>query len=839
MEYLRQTIDIIWNRLDVNHWIDSFFTQLDWREETFIDKAFVCNLVDVYSEITLDQADAVRELIHKKWMCHVNDKKLSITSPHKTIGRVANVLIHFVCEVLVQEQGMPRCKYPKLLKWYDVYQSVGDDMLTCAFLAYDDLQKGIPRTSYLWPMILPHTNNELNAICDKGMSELHFHLKGSSLNFDLQWLSLMNDILNRKKAFERLSAMPKGINLLQNQRTLYELILIAAYCRFWLFTTNVIAKNTKPIDYKLLQAPQLFQLQIQDWINECKIDAYRFAKSSTNKRVIDYAISSKLQNTDSLKYINSILSGERDILYSSFKTIYSGDSNATLCSYMLMIYTMIKCRLRQELIQINSRKGFANFSHYQQEKELFIKKGSVYESLVEDLSLKATCCNQPIKYIEYRITPKKDPNKLIHYIYYLKQLSLGHKNSSYIHNKAIENRMRQISAFAILHFIKQKFPSKDNHIRNKKLRLKVKNEAIAICKAYNRFKVFRDVVCAIDAANSERYARPEVFAQAFRFLRGELSRYYDDNEKNSLGFTYHVGEDFWDIIDGLRSIDETILFLEMREGDRIGHAMALGINAEQYYTERHMNVVMPKQIFIDNLVWIYFKLQYYNISLPPILDKYIQDKVYEYIPELYKDSMTHSVQMTNLYRAWLLRGNGIDMFGDDDRYIGWDKYKKYKLEDVYVSLKMDTISSELNSVYQINEKAGDEMCFEKLPYCIIPIVTQLQECMRKDIENKHIAIESNLTSNLRIGEFTRFDEHPILKFNKDFLDDECSNSMLVSINTDDQGVFATSITNEYALMACAIEKIRDSHDNYKYRPIQINRWLNNIREMTESQRFRK
>lgn len=839
MEYLRQAIDIIWNRLDVNRWIDSFHDQSSWREEAFIDKAFVSNLVDIYSEITLDQADAVKELIHNKWMYHLPDKNLYVKSFSKPIGRIINILIHFVCEVLVQEQGNPRCKYSKLLKWYDVYHRVGDDMLTCAFLAYEDLLKGATRTSFLWPIILPHTNNELNAICDKGMSELHFHLKGSSLNFDLQWLSLMNDVVNRKKSVERLLAMPKGINLSQNQRTLYELLLIAAYCRVWLFATNVIPQNTKPIDYTVLQAPQLFQIKIQDWINEYKIDAYRFAKSPTNKRVIDYAILSKLQNTDSLKYVNSILSGEREILYKSFRTIYSGGTNATLCSYMLMIYTMIKCRLRQELIQINSRKGFANFSHYEREKELFIKNGSVYESLVEDLSLKVTCCNLPILYIEYRITPKKEVSKLIQNIHHLKRLSLSGKNSSYIYNDAIENRMQQTSAFAILHFIKQKFPSIDNQIRNKKLRLKVKSEAIAICKAYSRFKVFREVVCAIDAANSERYARPEVFAQAFRFLRGELSRCYDESEKNSFGFTYHVGEDFWDIIDGLRSIDETILFLEMREGDRIGHAMALGINAEQYYTERHMNVVMPKQIFIDNLVWIYFKLQSYNILLPPILEKYIRDKVYEYIPEVYKSLQPNDIQMINLYRAWLLRGNGIDVLGDDDRYIGWDKYKKYKLENVYVNLKMDTISSRLDFEYQTNEKAGDEMCFEKLPYCIIPIVTKLQECIRKDIENKHIAIESNLTSNLRIGEFTRFDEHPILKFNKDFLDDECSNSMLVSINTDDQGVFATSITNEYALMACAIEKIRDNHGNHKYRPIQINRWLNNIREMTERQRFRK
>lgn len=75
-------------------------------------------------------------------------------------------------------------------------------------------------------------------------------------------------------------------------------------------------------------------------------------------------------------------------------------------------------------------------------------------------------------------------------------------------------------------------------------------------------------IVGMDAANSELYCRPEVFGPIYRYMKqfcnsatdlSELgSEYY--RGQRSLNFTYHVGEDFWDITDGLRAIDEAILF---------------------------------------------------------------------------------------------------------------------------------------------------------------------------------------------------------------------------------------------------------------------------------------
>ena len=77
-----------------------------------------------------------------------------------------------------------------------------------------------------------------------------------------------------------------------------------------------------------------------------------------------------------------------------------------------------------------------------------------------------------------------------------------------------------------------------------------------------------------------------MFAHAFRYLR----------EFGGLGRTYHVGEDFYDLIDGLRAIDEAITFFELGKNDRLGHALALGVNPYDYYNHRRYNIV--NRIFV-------------------------------------------------------------------------------------------------------------------------------------------------------------------------------------------------------------------------------------------------
>ena len=61
--------------------------------------------------------------------------------------------------------------------------------------------------------------------------------------------------------------------------------------------------------------------------------------------------------------------------------------------------------------------------------------------------------------------------------------------------------------------------------------------------------------------------------------------------------------------------------------------------------------------------------------------------------------------------------------------------------------------------------------------------------------------------------------------------------MNVSINTDDGGVFATRLENEYAMVACSLENELDENGKPKYKKEFIYTWLDNIREMGLRQVF--
>ena len=50
-----------------------------------------------------------------------------------------------------------------------------------------------------------------------------------------------------------------------------------------------------------------------------------------------------------------------------------------------------------------------------------------------------------------------------------------------------------------------------------------------------------------------------------------------------------------------------MLFCGIYSGCRLGHALALGINTENYYKYKGDVLVMPGQDLLDNLAWILVK----------------------------------------------------------------------------------------------------------------------------------------------------------------------------------------------------------------------------------------
>ena len=101
-----------------------------------------------------------------------------------------------------------------------------------------------------------------------------------------------------------------------------------------------------------------------------------------------------------------------------------------------------------------------------------------------------------------------------------------------------------------------------------------------------------------------------------------------------------------------------------------------------------------------------------------------------------------------------------------------------------------------------------------------------------------ISIECNPSSNVLIGTFSSYQNHPVLNFYNIGLNVPHQDvQMHVSINTDDPGVFDTSLKFEYALLARAIGELRDEQGKPIHNEREIEDYIYNLVQMGQEQSF--
>lgn len=726
------------------------------------------------------------------------------------------------------------CKYQSLLRWHELSVSVSEDLLVCSFLAYSDISKV---DSYAWPPFIGTNHEGLNRILDEEMADVHAHLIGSSMNFDVNWLCLMNHIAGREEDFKKIHKIFQNKNLIDhnkvNWRSLHQLSILASAIRIKLFTSIKGATSKLNIELKnaICSYDELEYIKLMKTVQtEAKVlrDMYGYV---LDKSVFDYAVlSDNIASEKDDNYIYSVFSGERYILYETLCRIYKGNISDIDAS-LFYIYLLIKHKIRHELVQTNDHVGFSNFKTYQDRKTIFLDKNQDYKKLLNHLSIASFFIGHGDKrWHETRIAPQVKKAKCVKFI---------NKINSDVYNKNFKKASENWKYAFILHFIKSpddtevKFYNLKVRHENKRQLVKVCTETIVdIVKGYkDEENHSQPKIVGIDAASSELDCRPEVFAHAFRYVR-----------QFGLGITYHVGEDFYDIIDGLRAVDECIRYLDYHKYDRMGHVLVLGINVEKYYTKRHNVICMPKLVALDNAVWLYMAIK----------NKHWAGKACEELKTHFKNLVDElfakckvSLTIETYYDSWLLRGDDPFSYCVDGSFnmkdevdIDWFNVRLVKNVDVDRA-RGNADARKLYYLYHYEsdvKQRGEEIISFQFTKEIIRAIKFVQKKMLTKVENLKIAIECNLTSNIKIGDIDRYDEHPIRIFHSKGLDCMFGRSMSCSINTDDKGVFATSIEREYALLASALFR---SLGESKASERKVIKWLDKIRKCSLDQKFIK
>ena len=860
-------LSLLLRRMPVKPIVDRFISHKGFLEHYL--------LPDSYAKSLYDEERFVRACLREYPRYSENEAKNMLQKLKQSVKKsefrdcgLFSIILSIASQALRIDGGDVMCRHGEMVNWREAVHGIGQSPFICALLAWEDFKTGYRRTAFDFTPYAKTDNLRLRQMLSQGIAENHYHLKGSAPSFLLSWVCLMNHIRNRKAEFKKIGrTFFRGMEE-DSSCSLHYLIWQAAVIRLYLSrllspsSEQYEEEEYKKCESRLKHGRDTFMMSIQGLQREIDTQRIRFSRS------LDYTV-----NTEMFSGAYAPISGEHAFLYRMFSSIIQRDPKVMPCIDLFYAYLLIFVYMRSELIQSNNAVGFHNFFLYQDRKEIFVDNYKRYSDALVRMAHLSALDNNALKSLEVRITPKNNRYELKHSILktmrFAKYQDAGKCRKCDDFNKKInrckaEKGLCKINlkrTFYVLHLVKQPEPKiKDplhclTHYRHYKLRrYTVEPTVRSIIKWRAGGNATAAHVYGVDACNQEIGCRPEVFAPSFRYLREvsfSKSKVYLHNVKLPiLRVTYHVGEDFLDVADGLRAIDEAIIFLDLRHGDRLGHAIALGINAKEWYAFKGERILLPKHDMLDNVVWMYMKLHRYGLC-DHELSYELRNIFKENFNYIYSDNqqfIKEDISIETYYNAWRLRGDHPKFYQE---YV-IDKFSKHVLFADIGDLQRDDICNTLREgnlqarylmhLYHYHQQVrqrGTEIADHPVTSRYIQAVSQLQEVMRRDIASLGIAVEANPSSNYLISTFKRYDNHPITTFNDEGLrSSEMGSQMFVSINTDDQGVFDTDLENEFALMACALESRTDTEGRKLYSPTQVYRWLDNVRKMGLQQSFK-
>lgn len=681
--------------------------------------------------------------------------------------------------MLTKEAGMPRVRKEQLLRWRMISLPVSEDLLSLSWLALKEKDDVDGRKDFIWEDTLPITAAEWKALSKgKSLSDLHSHLGASSDAFNIRWIFWMN---NRTFKPDKKSKLKQEVGI--------EWAAMAAVIRYHLFEVCKgygVAQAVREGILDSFKEDVYWQILVDGGFE--KIDSAKHNSLKPNIGRVehwDYAITDELSCDERRKNSPYILHvGERYIMYEFLRRLYRGEQRAKEMAEYFYLYLLIKCSYRKLFLQTNEQVGLSNYQEYEGENKQGIDNMGEAR---KRYALQTAIGERGQHYVESRISwqwDKKGMKSPVPTIHIEKSL-FGNKVGD---REKLLRRIRLVVSYS-----KSDFQHDD---KNNELKALTNTYEDILQRMLNN-KTLQDKefsIVGIDFTGSDEKARPEVYAQLVRYARR--------HQKMSLKqFTYHAGEDFYDVLDGIRTIDEVLRYLKWDEHCRIGHALALATRPERYYELRGWNVIATRQVLLDNLVWFLEMCGVVGYRIGKVQRSEIANKIKSLYEEIgYSEDFdlgkyTDSMKLRGNHPIGAGRAEGLSLFAqtalDDDAALE--------------ALRRDAVVSTMFHDYYNDKnirKEGEVLAFWKMPREIVGAVSRIQKHLLQEIATKKIAIETCPTSNYKIGYFDKYIDLPLFTFLEQLPDNA------ISINTDDKGIIATSIKNEYALIAAAMEKSR-------------------------------
>lgn len=647
-----------------------------------------------------------------------------------------------------------------------------------ALLLYQEYENKDPKMSaekfyelYIFPNTkftsIPSTGNtDLQKFLNTkgGLHDLHMHLNGS-IETDQVWQDYLSNPIALYKDLKESYKLPKVKEQLEQESTLFE-----------------------PLSFvRLLHDAQKIRMLFYIYIYDEK-NLYKFNFSSTSTTTNGGSKHPFLKKIDRERNYPHLMSVETYMFVLVLEKLNIKENKYILSK--LHYYLLILGLTNRLLVQQTHQNGFEQF-----QKNTLNGMRENSEKTFKRRFLQMNGNNlKNLNFLEGRFSPKGNLAEL--------KVQIDNIYSGWKHMKDIlnnETTKKNVELKLVAHFIKKADTKPHSQIRHKSLRTEIIRKAKNLVALSKIDETCRDKVRGVDAASSELDTPPEVFALTYRFLRNNGFTH----------FTYHAGEDFYHIIDGLRAIYEAIEFCDLKKNDRIGHAVATGIDAELWLNVVGTKIQISRGLHLDNLTFVYHLLSTLNKTG---IKKYhtLCGEIENEIIRLSNDIYDNKYSIDDVVDAWLLRKFcPLHMFNDDLNLLklsgAYDKNEIKFLSDINYHNIKDKKHVKLYKKY--HEKSflatfNEIIEIDTVGLVDIETIKELQLLLLKFMAKKEIVIETLPTSNIRIGFHKNFSTYHIKNWIK-FKEDKYLIPEIV-VGSDDTGIFATNIFNEYANIYCSL-----------------------------------
>ena len=356
--------------------------------------------------------------------------------------------------------------------------------------------------------------------------------------------------------------------------------------------------------------------------------------------------------------------------------------------------------------------------------------------------------------------------------------------------------------------------------------LEQRRHAQALVSLLRKFPQALRTVRGVDLCNDEAGVPLWVMAPLVSWVKaaGESAREVLVKRRRhcipGLRATMHAGEDFVHLLTGLRLLDETVSHLHLREGDRLGHALALGIKPKSWcnLTGR---VVLTREKRLFDLIWEYRCYAEGRAAAPRDRATHVRHEIARLAHSIFAHSYPPEVMMG--FVDLLYRPRELKAIGFPDK-----PYKRPRSRKARKSRRHELLQQYLcdEAVWRRGRQSEVVDLGMSAEWQALQV---LQRELRRKVGRLGLVIEINPSSNLLVGNLGNYQQHPLWRL-RPVTRKKNSFPLSVCIGSDDPLTFATSLPHEYQFIYDALILRGHSHD-------QAEEWIEAAREAGMRSRF--